>query len=74
MSSAGGSLLLGEVPLDVADPKQLVAAIMALIPHWPTEDHRIMISELLTLTLGDHVTLLKRPRAARIRKGVRARH
>ncbi len=58
-TSAKGSLLLGEVPLSVTDPRLLVAAIMALVPHWPTEEHRIMLSELLLSTLGDPVELIK---------------
>lgn len=59
-ASARGNLLLGEVLLDVDNPRKLVAAILALIPHWPTENHWMIVSELLNLTLGAHVTLLKR--------------
>jgi hypothetical protein len=59
-SSASGGLLLGEVSLDVSGPEQLASAINALIPYWPTEDYQIMILELLRLTLGGEVTLLRR--------------
>jgi hypothetical protein len=58
-ASARGTLLLGEVPLEGTDRKQLAAAILALVPQWPTEDHRFIVSELLALTLGDHVTLFR---------------
>jgi uncharacterized FAD-dependent dehydrogenase len=57
--STAGSLLLGEVPLSMTDPERLASAIMALVPHWPTEACQFMISDLLTLTLGSQVTLLK---------------
>jgi uncharacterized FAD-dependent dehydrogenase len=59
-TSAGDSLLLGEVPLNVTDPERLVTTIMGLVPHWPTEGYQFMVSELLTLTLCSQTTLLKR--------------
>ncbi len=58
-SVASHGLLLGELPLDCSGPEQLAAAIGGLIPYWPTGDHQIMITELLKLTLGGRVTLLK---------------
>jgi uncharacterized FAD-dependent dehydrogenase len=57
--AAKGSLLLGEVSLRPTKPPELVAEIMKLVPHWPTEEHRIMLSELLLSTLGDPVKLLE---------------
>lgn len=35
-TSAGGSLLLGKVPLGFTEVRELVSTIMALVPLWPT--------------------------------------
>lgn len=47
----GGGLFLGRVSLDTNDTQSLIHAIVSLIPEWPTESHRIMISEMLEFTL-----------------------
>lgn len=57
-SSARGSLLLGKVPMSLAEPQILVSEIMAVVPAWPTAAHQIMMRELLTLTLGGDTMLL----------------
>jgi uncharacterized protein len=57
-TAAGGSLLLGKVPLGFTEVRELVSAIMALVPVWPTVAHQTMMSELLTFTLGTDVMLL----------------
>jgi uncharacterized FAD-dependent dehydrogenase len=59
-ASAGGSLLLGEVPLHGADTRRLVGTMVAMVPWWPSERHRAMISELLMLALGEGISLLRR--------------
>ena len=61
-SSARGSLLLGEVPLNITEPRKLVSAILALVPEWPSVAHQAMMSELLTLTLADDDLMLLGPR------------
>jgi len=59
-AAAGDTLLLGHVSLSLKSTQQLVQAIMALVPNWPTDAHRAMMSDLLRLTLGDKVNLLRR--------------
>jgi len=56
--SAGGNLLLGKVSLSEINTGELVSAVMALIPQWPSAKHQTMMTELLTLSLGDPVSLL----------------
>lgn len=58
-----GTLLLGSVPLNAASGS-FVSAIMKLIPYWPSDDHRVMMAELLTLTLGGNISLLRRSEKA----------
>jgi len=57
-NKAMGNLLLGTVEFE--DIQSVVTSILAMIPVWPSSDHRAMMCDLLALTLGDEIALLKR--------------